>query len=202
MTKRVLTSILVLFILSIGVLQAQRHAHNGWRGQLIIPHAHVRPQQQQVKITSVDARVRIVEQVATTELTINLHNPTARQLEATLLVPVPDKVSIRHFDFLGKGLEPSAKLMPHGEASKIYRDIVSQMRDPAILEFAGLNLIRSSVFPVPANGKQILKIVYEQILEADGNRIDYVIPRSESIAYNIPWKISMAIGHKTQKYSN
>ncbi len=36
------------------------------------------------------------------------------------------------------------------EARRLYEQIVNKVLDPALLEFAGYNLVRSSVFPVPA----------------------------------------------------
>ena len=56
------------------------------------------------------------------------------------------------------------------------------MIDPAILEFAGHGMIRSNVFPVPAGEESVIALVYEQVLTADGARIDYVLPRSHGRA--------------------
>ena len=64
--------------------------------------------------------------------------------------------------------------MPRPEARRIYDGLVSKVRDPALLEFAGYNLIRSSVFPVPPGGEQKVRITYEHLLAADGDRVDYV----------------------------
>jgi Ca-activated chloride channel family protein len=64
------------------------------------------------------------------------------------------------------------------------------------MEFVGYNLIRTSVFPVAPKGTQKVRLTYEQLLTADGPRIDYVIPRSESLEYNVPWDISVKIKSK------
>jgi Ca-activated chloride channel homolog len=111
-----------------------------------------------------------------------------------MLIPVPEGAVVRSFNFEGSAKEPTAKLLPKAEAQSIYRSIVSKLRDPALLEFSGYSVIRSSVFPVAAGGKQRVGITYEHVLKADGNRIDYVLPRSESFeASAIPWSISMRI---------
>jgi Ca-activated chloride channel homolog len=150
--------------------------------------------QQQVQITGVVAEVRILEQVATTTMDVALANPTGRLQEAEMLIPVPDGAVVRSFNFEGSAKEPTAKLLPKAEAQFIYRSIVAKLRDPALLEFSSYSLIRSSVFPVPAGGKQRVRITYEHVLKADGNRIDYVLPRSESFeASAIPWSISLRI---------
>jgi Ca-activated chloride channel family protein len=150
--------------------------------------------EQPVEITGVVAEVRILEQVATTTMDVALANPTNRIQEAEMLIPVPEGAVVRSFDFEGSAKEPTAKLLPKAEAQLIYRGIVSKLRDPALLEFSGYSLIRSSVFPVAAGGKQQVRITYEHGLKADGNRLDYVLPRSESFeASAIPWSISMRI---------
>ena len=80
-------------------------------------------------------------------LDISLKNPTASRLEAELLVPVPEGVAIRGFDFEGSGKEPSAELLPKHKAKATYKTIVAKIKDPALLEFAGYNLVRSSGAP-------------------------------------------------------
>ena len=164
---------------------------------LIIPQSRsysLAGPQQQVQITKVAADVRILEQVATTTMDVGLTNPTSQIQQAEMLIPVPEGAVVRAFTFAGSSKEPTAKLLPKAEAQSIYRSIVAKLRDPALLEFAGYSLIRSSVFPIPAAGKQQVRIVYEHVLKADGNRIDYVLPRSESFESSaIPWSISIRI---------
>ena len=168
---------------------------------IIIPQSRayaIRPHAQQIQISEVNADVRIMEQVATTTLDIGLTNPSRQQQEAEMLIPVPEGAVLRGFVFAGSAAEPTAKLLPKAEALSIYRSIVSKLRDPALLEFAGYNLVRSSVFPVPAGGTQRVRLIYEHVLKADGNRIDYVLPRSESFeATATPWKISVRILSKS-----
>ncbi len=150
--------------------------------------------QQQVVITGVTAEVRILQQVATTTMDVALANPTDRLQQAEMLLPVPDGAVVRSFNFEGSAKEPTAKLLPKAEAQSIYRSIVAKLRDPALLEFSSYSLIRSSVFPIAARGKQRVRITYEHVLKADGNRIDYVLPRSESFeASAIPWTITLTI---------
>ncbi len=170
---------------------------------IIIPQSRVicypcpHPIPQPVQISGVAVSVNIQQQVATTTMEISLRNNAPRPQEAQMLVPVPDGATIRSFGFDGVSKEPNAKILPKAEAEAIYRAIVNKLRDPALLEFAGYNLVRSSVFPIPANATQKVTLVYENLLPADGERIDYVLPRSESFAsQNIPWQITVDIHAK------
>ncbi len=148
---------------------------------------------QPVQVTHVEARIDIADQLATTTLDIALRNPTPRPQESELLVPVPSGAVLKSFAFEGGHSEGTAKLLPREEARRIYDSIVAQTRDPALLEFVGHSVVKSSVFPVPANGTQKVRVTYEQLLEADGARLDYVLPRSEAVEYNVPWKLSMRV---------
>lgn len=146
-----------------------------------------------VTIERVDARVSIVEQVAATTLDIALRNPTDRRLEAEVILPVPEGAAVRGFDFQGAGAEPAAQLLPKEEARRIYDEIVARTRDPALLEFIDFHLIRSSVFPVEPHGTQTIRLTYEHVCPADGDRIDYVLPRSESLDYAVPWDVRVTV---------
>ena len=168
----------------------QRSAWNGrTRGVSAMPAADRQP----LQITGVRVGVVIREMAATTTMEISLSNPTNRVQEAVILNPVPVGAVVRGFDFEGAGAEPSAELLPAGEARRTYDGIVSKLKDPALLEFVGYALIRSSVFPVPANGTQKVRLTYEHLLAPDGQRVDYVLPRSEALDYRVPWTINVRI---------
>jgi Ca-activated chloride channel homolog len=179
------------------------------RAQVTYPHSHpwaahlVMPQARPfatpagtVQITEVNVGVEITEQVAITTMDISLTNATGSRLEAEMIVPVPDRAVLRGFAFQGAASEPTARLLPKEEARRIYESIVAKTRDPALLEFIGYNLIHSSVFPVEARGTQKVRLTYEHLLAADGDRIDYLLPRSESVDYRTPWKIAVKIKSK------
>jgi len=150
----------------------------------------------QPQITGVTVGVVIVDQAATTTMDVAIANRSGRPQEAEMLVPVPDGAALRGFTFEGAAAEPTAELLPKEKAKGMYESIVAKVRDPALVEFAGYNLIRTSVFPVPANGTQKVRITYDHLLHADANRVDYFLPRSESLAVNVPWQISVKIKSK------
>lgn len=166
---------------------------------VIVPQVRVvpprgQPPQQGVGLTSVEASARVHEQVASTTIRLTLRNPTGRVQEAQVLMPVPDGATIRAMELEGLGEQGIAQILPRDEARRIYDDIVRRSLDPALLEFAGYNLIKTSVFPVPPNGEQKVNLTYEQILHADGDRVDYVLPKSESLLRSgVTWTFQIDI---------
>lgn len=134
-----------------------------------------------VQLTGVDVDVDIDGSLSTTVVSLTLTNPTRGAAEAQVLMPVPDGAVVRQFVLEGMGEKGIAEILAKDEARRIYESIVSKMRDPGLLEFVGQGVMKSSVFPVPANGEQVVSLTYEQVLPMDGDRIDYAFPRSGSL---------------------
>jgi Ca-activated chloride channel homolog len=149
-----------------------------------------------IEVSQVTVGVVIVEQTATTTMDIELRNPSASRVEAEMMVPLPEGAAVRSFAFSGTAKEPTAELLAKDAAMGTYKSIVAKMKDPAILEFAGCNLVRSSVFPIEGRGTQKVRLTYEHLLTSDAQRVDYVLPRTESIDYKVPWEVSIKIKSK------
>ena len=190
---------LPIVLLAVPGLGGTAHAQNThgrpWSSNVVVPQArsYALGRLPALQITGVSVGVVIRDQVASTMMEIRLRNPVAARQEAELLVPVPDGAVVQGFSFQGPGSEPSARLLPRDEGRETYDRIVAQARDPALLEFAGFNLVRSSVFPIEPGGTQAVRLTYDHLLSASGDRVDYVLPRSESVEYTVPWKIAVKI---------
>ena len=175
--------------------QDLNHAHRPLAANVIVPQtrAFSLDRSAGLRITLVAASVGIVEQVATTTIEVALANQSDRRQQAELILPVPDGAAVGGFAFEGKAHKPTAEVLPKAEAQRIYEGLVAKTRDPALVEFIGYNLVRSSVFPVEARGTQKIRLTYSQVLPATGDRVDYYLPRSESLDYDVPWTISVKV---------
>jgi len=188
----------ILTLTLLGPLAAAQHHHHGLgsASHVVFPPSRVfglAGAGDPVALEGVRAHVRIDDGRAATTLEVALRNPAARPAEAVLLLPVPERASIVSFEFEGPAREPTARLLPRDEARRLYDSIVAQTRDPALLEFAGWQAVRTSVFPVPAHGTQRVRLVYEQLLEVDGDRFDYRLPRSVFPTPGTPWQITAEV---------
>lgn len=194
--RRILSR-LVTIIAAVTLPAVVAHAQDRAHPDIIVPQRHiVRPDV--IGLESVLVDVKITDRVATTSMAVTLHNPTGSPREAQLVLPVPSGAAIRSFGLDAISAEPNAILLPSAEARKIYREIVSKMVDPGLLEFIGTDLIRSSVFPVPANEQATFRVVYEHALPAESGRFEYVLPRSESLDQSgVAWTINLDL-HTTR----
>lgn len=158
------------------------------------PVADSRP----VEITNAAVTVKINGSHAETIWKLTVKNPSNRRQEAVLTLPVPENALLKAFSYAipGKaGQAPSvfpARLMSATEARQLYDSIVARALDPALLEFAGYGVIRSSVFPVEAQSSVQLTVTYEQLLKAQSGKYEYVLPRTEAVQQS-DWSLEMEI---------
>lgn len=193
---RLLSTLSLLLSAVPAVSQSVATSQGAWCANVVLPQArvfHLHPGAPALHVTGVRADILIVDGVATTTLDVSLVNQGDRDAEGELLLPVPDGAVVSGFDFEGKGATSSARLLPRDEARAAYDNIVAELRDPALLEFHGAALIRSSVFPVPKGGTQTVRVRYEHILPESGGRLDYELPRSESLALAVPWEVTLEV---------
>ena len=96
-----------------------------------------------------------------------------RRLEGDYIFPVPADARIDKFamDIDGKMVE--AELLPAEKARGIYEDIVRQMKDPALLEYAGRAMFKVHVFPIEPNGRKRITIKYTELLKQENGLLDY-----------------------------
>ena len=122
--------------------------------------------------------VTIEEQVATTrvdQLFLNEHSWTA---EGTYIFPLPHGAAVSEFIMWVDGQPVTAEILEAGEARRIYDDIVRTLRDPALLEYVGQDLVKASIFPIPPGETRRIQLEYSQVLPADNGLVHYVYPLS------------------------
>ena len=129
-----------------------------------------------LEVTYHKVNVRITDQVAVTTVDQEFYNPNARQLEGTFLFPVPKGAQLDKFTMEIGGKPVSAELLSADKARKIYEDIVRSMKDPALLEYAGLDLFKVRIFPIEPNSRKRITLAYTQLLKADSGLLAYTYP--------------------------
>ncbi len=143
----------------------------GWRPPPHVPYAFAPLEVRRHHVT-----VSITDQVAKTEVDQTFFNPNGVQLEGTYLFPVPRGAKIDSFAMEIDGKLTEAELLDSAKARKIYEDIVRQMKDPALLEYAGQDLFKVRIFPLEPRKEKRVKLTYTQLLTADGGLVEYVYP--------------------------
>ncbi len=134
------------------------------------------PATYKIKELSVQARLR--DQVAQTQVSQTFVNTGSVQMEVCFVFPLPYDGAVEQMTLLVDGKEYAAKLLDASAARKTYEEIVRKNRDPALLEWMGAGMFKTSVFPVPPGAERKVSLRYSQLCRKDRGLTDYIFPLS------------------------
>ena len=146
-----------------------------------LPRPIVRPQPappSTYKIKELSVQNRIVDQVARVQVSQSFVNTGSRQMEVCFVFPLPYDGAIDSLTFLVDGKEYAGKLLPAKEARSIYEGFIRRNQDPALLEWIGTGMFKTSVFPVPPGAERKVTLRYSQLLRKSGKLTDFLFPLS------------------------
>jgi len=144
-------------------------------------HPHPRPRpipQASYKIKELDVQARLVDQIARVQVSQTFENTGSRPLEVSFVFPLPYDGAVDQLTLLVDGKEFPARLLSAKEARKLYEAIVRKNKDPALLEWLGAGLFKTSVFPVPPGAKRTVSLRYSQICRKQEGLTDFLFPLS------------------------
>lgn len=147
------------------------------QGQIAIVRNPIGPRASpEFRVTGVDVQADVEGQVATVQIAQTFQNSSNRTLETQFLFPMPDGAAINGLMLIVDGKELKGELKPKDEARREYEQIVRQQKDPALLEYMGSGLFKTSVFPIPAGQNRRVEIRYNQLLKSDTGLVDFTLP--------------------------
>jgi Ca-activated chloride channel family protein len=127
-----------------------------------------------VKYHHVDIRVR--DQVAAVSIDQAFVNTSKGMMEVEYFFPVPPDAAIDSMTLMVDGKEFTARLLKAEEARKIYEDTVRRMKDPALLEYAGFGLFKTSAFPLQPGKPARVLVTYKNICRKDRDLVEVWYP--------------------------
>src|SRR5574341_468485 len=131
------------------------------------------PETALVSIKDYSVKTNISDQLATTTVELAYYNHCSRNLEGTFLFPIPPEAVISKFYLYVGNEEVPAELLDEAQARNIYENIVRMRKDPALLEYAGYNLLKARVFPLVGKGETKIKLTYSQVLKQSQGLCEY-----------------------------
>ena len=159
-----------------GVLVIIDHPHPH---PIPLPRPIIRPPQPEAltyKIKEIGVQTRVTDQVARVQVSQSFVNTCSRQMEVSFLFPLPYEGAIDQLTFMVDGKEIAGKLMPAKDARAVYEAHVRKNQDPALLEWMGTGMFKTSVFPVPPGAERKVTLRYTQLLKKDHQLTDFLYP--------------------------
>ena len=76
------------------------------------------------------------------------------------------------------GKEFAGKVLPAKKAREIYEGYIRRNQDPALLEWMGAGMVKTSVFPVPPGATRTVTLHFSQLLRKTDKLTDFLFPLS------------------------
>jgi Ca-activated chloride channel family protein len=120
--------------------------------------------------------VNIENQVATTHVDQVFYNPNDWAVEGEYVFPIPVDAAVSDFILWIDGDPVQGEILDADQARRKYEEIVFNLRDPALLEYADMGAFRARVFPIPPMGERRIELEYSQALTAENGLVRYLYP--------------------------
>jgi len=146
----------------------------------IAPFPRPRPEvdNQAYKIKELAINASLSDQIAKVQVTQSFVNTGNRQMEVSFVYPLPYDGAIDQLTFMVDGKEYEGKLLSATEARTIYEGYMRRNEDPALMEWMGRGMFKTSVFPVPPGAERTVTMKYTQVAKKAGGVTEFMFPLS------------------------
>ena len=127
-------------------------------------------------VTQLDLLVEIDGPKANCTLKYVIENKGTDNLEMDFLAPLPQGGAVSGLMLMAGGKEMPGNIYDKEQAAALYQQIVSSLKDPALLEYAGRDTFRARIFPIAPKSKSTLELKMEYLLPKDNNRTSFIFP--------------------------
>ncbi len=127
-------------------------------------------------IQGIDVEANIQDHIAEVSVSQTIKNAQNHDLEVEILFPLPNNGVVQNFMLMVDGQEIPGELMSKDEAKSIYEGIVRRKRDPALMEYVGYGLFKTSVFPIPVGKSRKITIRYTHLCHKKHGTMQYIYP--------------------------
>jgi Ca-activated chloride channel family protein len=120
--------------------------------------------------------ISIQDQLAVTHVDQVFYNPNDWTIEGTYIFPIPNDAAVSGFTLWVDGKPVEGQILDATQARQTYEQIVSSMRDPALLEYIGRGAVQARIFPIEPQSERRIELEYTQALPAEGGLVRYIYP--------------------------
>lgn len=146
--------------------------------------------------------VTIQDQLTVTHVDQVFYNPNNWTIEGTYIFPIPDDAAVSGFTLWVDGKPVQGQVLDATQARQTYEQIVSSLRDPALLEYIGRGAVQARIFPIAPGEERRIELEYSQALSAENGLVRYLYPLNtekfsasaiESVTINVDIQSSKGI---------
>ena len=142
----------------------------------LLPYVQAPAGEQPVELRGLEIRVVVSGLFAETTQTLRLYNPNGRELEGSLVFPLPDGATVCGYALDVQGQLVDGVVVTKKEARRILEAEERKGVDPGLVEQVRGNLYRVRVYPIPARGTRTVRLTYVSELSVQGGDAAHHLP--------------------------
>jgi hypothetical protein len=146
-----------------------------------------------VRVSQLIVDVKVVGNIAYTTSEMHFFNGTTRQMEAELLFPLPEGVSVSRYAIDINGRMREAVPVNKNKGKQVFEAVEHRRVDPGLLEKVEGNNFKTRIYPLLPGKERIVIIGYQQELNAlDASLLGYqMVSRYEQELDNFQLKVAI-----------
>ncbi|MFD2940869.1 VIT domain-containing protein [Flavobacterium notoginsengisoli] len=121
---------------------------------------------EKVRMNKLFVNVKVVGNIAYTTAEMHFFNSGTRQMEAELIFPLPENVSVSRYAIDINGKLREAVPVNKNKGKQVFEAIEHRRVDPGLLEKVDGNNFKTRIYPLLPNGERTVVIGYEEELSA------------------------------------
>ena len=121
---------------------------------------------EKVRMSQLKVNVKVVGNIAYTTAEMHFFNSGTRQMEAELIFPLPENVSVSRYAIDINGKLREAVPVNKNKGKQVFEAIEHRRVDPGLLEKVDGNNFKTRIYPLMPNGERIVVIGCEEELSA------------------------------------
>lgn len=121
---------------------------------------------EKVRMNKLFVNVKVVGNIAYTTAEMHFFNSGTRQMEAELIFPLPENVSVSRYAIDINGKLREAVPVNKNKGKQVFEAIEHRRVDPGLLEKVDGNNFKTRIYPLMPNGERTVVIGYEEELSA------------------------------------
>ena len=146
-----------------------------------------------VRLSQLKVNVKVVGNIAYTTTEMHFFNGTNRQMEAELMFPLPEGVSVSRYAIDINNKMREAVPVNKNKGKQVFEAIEHRRVDPGLLEKVEGNNFRTRIYPLMPGKERIVIIGYEQELSSfDATHLSYQMLSSYPVQLDV-FELNVAI---------
>ncbi len=138
-----------------------------------LPYSHNPTKIEALSVKYHRVKVVIDKNISTTYVDQEFLNDYDIDVEGMYIFPLPEAATLKGFSVYVDNKKITGEVVDKEQARRNYEELVRKGGEPALLEYAGKDMFRVKIYPIPKHSGKRIELVYQEVLKYDSGLYTY-----------------------------